>query len=188
MRGTHFVAAELVCSSACTRQDVRGLEARVDLQKGPMLAVMFTLRADIDRLRIPFAVPPRRTDGLWRHTCFEAFLGVRGSPTYHEFNFSPSGEWAAYAFRAYRDGGPVADDKFAPSIFTQQAADQLTVQTTIPLACLQGIQRGDIMRIGLAAVIEAADGTLSYWAVTHPSEKPDFHHADSFALELALPK
>jgi hypothetical protein len=39
----------------------------------------------------------------------------------------------------------------------------------------------------LSAVIEAADGTISYWALKHPSDRPDFHHADSFAIQLALP-
>jgi hypothetical protein len=39
-------------------------------------------------------------------------------------------------------------------------------------------------RLGLSAVIEATDGTISYWALAHPSDKPDFHHPDSFVLEL----
>ena len=33
-------------------------------------------------------------------------------------------------------------------------------------------------RIGLSAVIETTDGALSYWALAHPAEKPDFHHPD----------
>ena len=28
-------------------------------------------------------------DGLWRHTCFEAFVGIPGAEPYYEFNFSP---------------------------------------------------------------------------------------------------
>jgi hypothetical protein len=39
--------------------------------------------------------------------------------------------------------------------------------------------------MALSAVIEATDGTLSYWALAHPSDKPDFHHPDSFVLELS---
>jgi len=33
-------------------------------------------------------------------------------------------------------------------------------------------------------VIEARDGRISYWALNHPTNKPDFHHADGFALKL----
>ena len=38
-------------------------------------------------------------------------------------------------------------------------------------------------RVGLSAVVEDAGG-VSYWALTHPAGKPDFHHPDCFALEL----
>ena len=34
------------------------------------------------------------------------------------------------------------------------------------------------------AHVEAADGTLSYWALRHAAGKPDFHHPDAFALEI----
>ena len=41
-------------------------------------------------------------------------------------------------------------------------------------------------RIALAAVIEDENGGLSYWALRHPPGKPDFHHPNGFALEVAL--
>ena len=40
------------------------------------------------------------------------------------------------------------------------------------------------LRLGLAAVIEDKAQVLSYWALKHPAEKPDFHHAGSFVVEL----
>ncbi|MND06273.1 hypothetical protein D3C83_275510 [compost metagenome] len=43
---------------------------------------------------------------------------------------------------------------------------------------------GETLLVGLAAVIEAADGALSYWALRHAPAKPDFHHRDAFALAL----
>jgi hypothetical protein len=39
-------------------------------------------------------------------------------------------------------------------------------------------------RLALSAVIEDVDGGLSYWALVHPSSKPDFHNARSFTLVL----
>ena len=39
---------------------------------------------------------------------------------------------------------------------------------------------------GLSAVIEDPNGVLSYWALRHPPGKPDFHHPDTFALEIDL--
>ena len=38
-----------------------------------------------------------------------------------------------------------------------------------------------------AAVVEETDGRLSYWALTHPAERPDFHHRDGFVLPLEHP-
>ena len=61
-------------------------------------------RARCSALLVPAPAPPVRTDGLWRHTCFEAFIAPAGSSEYWEYNFSPSGAWAAYHFTAYRTG------------------------------------------------------------------------------------
>jgi hypothetical protein len=36
-------------------------------------------------------------------------------------------------------------------------------------------------------VIEAADGSLSYWALAHAGEKPDFHDPATFSMRVALP-
>lgn len=180
-------AAALILSAASYRQLIHGIEAKVDNSESHTLAFSYTLIADINQLLIPLVATSRRIDGLWKHTCFEAFIGTKDSPAYYEFNFSPSSEWAAYQFRGYRDGWPLADDGFAPNISVEQVADRLTLETTIRLDRLSLIHSGTTLRIGLTAVIEGNDGTLSYWALRHPAGKPDFHHADSFALELALP-
>jgi hypothetical protein len=70
------------------------------------LVVDFRLDADRERVRIPPRRKPRFADGLWRHTCFEVFVAKKGARAYREYNFSPSGEWAAYAFSSYRKRGP----------------------------------------------------------------------------------
>ena len=179
-------AAVLISNSASPHRAIHGIEAKVDGNELGVLAVSYTLIADIHQLLIPAAAAPRRVDGLWRHSCFEMFVGMKDRPAYYEFNFSPSREWAAYRFRAYRDGGPF-DDALAPNISLKPADDRLTLTATIRIDRLPMIQAAAPLRIGLSAVIEATEGSLSYWALKHPSDKPDFHHPDSFALELALP-
>src|SRR5256885_16422013 len=66
------------------------------------LDIVYALEGDLSQLRIPSA---RAGGNLWQHTCFEIFISRAGMDAYYEFNFSPSGEWAAYAFHRYRDGG-----------------------------------------------------------------------------------
>jgi len=135
---------------------------------------------------------PRETpgcaDGLWRHTCFELFIAPRETPDYLELNFSPSGEWATYAFARYREPVPrdVGADPAAtvPRVAVQRASDALVVDAAVPLNRLAPRYADAPLRLGLAAVIEARDGSLSYWALRHPAAKPDFHHPDAFVLDL----
>ena len=43
----------------------------------------------------------------------------------------------------------------------------------------------DAAHLALSAVIDEAGGAVSDWALAHGAGKPDFHHADCFALDLA---
>ena len=178
--------AELQCHPATPAQSVRGVQAQVSWGNGETLALTFSLQGDLARLRLPAPQPSRRTDGLWQHTCFEAFIRPQGDPGYCEFNFSPSGEWAAYTFRRYRDGTPLAQD-VDPRIAVRRTGDRLELDAVIRLDCLPPVQLHAQVRLALCAVVEDEQGVLSYWALTHPPSRPDFHHPDAFALELERP-
>ena len=104
-------------------------------------------------------------------------------PGYREFNFSPSSEWAAYAFSGYRKGGELGVE-LAPGTVMHRTGDRLELDAEIRRDFLPP---GRSLRLGLSAVLEDADGVLSYWALQHPPGKPDFHHTDAFALQLVLP-
>ena len=96
-------AVALVCHPESRAGAVRGVRAHVLRSADGALAVAFTIEGDIARLRVPPPVPPHFADGLWQRTCCEVFARRRGAAGYHEFNLSPSGAWAAYAFRGYRE-------------------------------------------------------------------------------------
>jgi hypothetical protein len=124
-----------------------------------------------------------RTDGLWRHSCFEAFIGHVGAPDYREYNFSPSGAWAAYHFSAYREGMAPLMKGAPPVVTTRVRTDSVEASVRVDLSSLT--RGGGVgLRLGLAAVVEDKARVLSYWALKHPAEKPDFHHRDSFVVEL----
>ncbi|SRR5579875_804993 len=153
---------------------------------GNEVRVRFRLDGDRRRIIIPVPCEPRINTQLWRHTCFEAFIAIAGQAAYHEFNFAPSGEWCIYAFRGYRDGEPLADETMRPRIDVRFTGSGLELDALVRLDTLSAIHAAAPMRIGLAAVIETADG-LSYWALRHPADRPDFHNADGFALRLDPP-
>ena len=162
---------------------MRSVTARLARTVAGELKITYGLEGDVERLRIPALTSPRAGEKLWQHTCFEIFI-ARRMPTYHELNFSPSREWAAYAFSQYRNGAPLADDSLDPQIAVRTRADGLELEAAAHLQRLSPQLVGGKLLLGLSAVIEDAEGQLSYWALRHPSGKPDFHHPDAFALEL----
>ena len=127
-------------------------------------------------------VPPfqgrGRGDDLWKTTCFELFL-YDGEGRYREFNFSPSGQWAAYAFSAYRQPDGNYEPKQIPEIKHEQG-ESLFVLTVF----LDKRDLGEAELAGLAAVIEEQGGRPSYWALAHNELQPDFHTPSSFKLAL----
>lgn len=149
------------------------------------LALGYQLVGDVDRLLVPAPAAPERTDELWRHTCFEAFLRPEAQDgpgeAYAEFNFAPSTQWAAYRFTGYREGmapAPIA----APRIDLARTDASLGLAVQLNLAGLN-LPPGPC-RLALSAVIEDSSGAKSYWALAHPPGRPDFHHRSSFACAL----
>jgi hypothetical protein len=144
------------------------------------------VRARVEGVRWPPQGAAERADGLWRRTCFEAFLRVPGRPGYFEFNFAPSTEWAAYRFSGYRDGRTdVSEDEMeAPHLCSGAGEVGFSLRAGLSLAGVPELADDADWELALSAVIEQTDGTLSFWALAHPPGDPDFHHADGFALPL----
>ena len=120
---------------------------------------------------------PGRTDELWKTTCFEAFLRPEGETGYTEYNFAPSGEWAAYDFTAHRAGMAEAEVGSPPYIRVEDNLTWWGLGATIAVPVLH-------YALGLSAVLEEQDGTKSYWALAHPHGAADFHHGDCFTARL----
>ena len=167
---------------------VRELAANAARENGAVLRFDYSLDASPGRIRIPPRRPSLQTDELWKHTCFEAFIApATGGDEYRELNFAPSTEWAAYAFTSYRKGMTRLALPVAPRIEVSEAGSQLTVQSRIGIAGLLPESwrvPGTKLRIALAAVIEDDGGNVSYWALRHAPDKPDFHHSAGFILEV----
>ena len=104
------------------------------------LRVAYTLEGEIDRLRVPPPRPPRVAERLWQHTCCEIFIAREGAPGYREFNLSPSGEWAAYAFERYREGARLLD--VSPEIAVRHGAGRLELAASIPLSRTESFASG----------------------------------------------
>jgi hypothetical protein len=173
----------LVCHADKVSTAVRNLQVKVEKQPPGNLRLTYKLSGNLAQIRIPAPKPPVATDGLWEHTCFEVFVSMEGEAGYHEFNFSPSGQWAAYAFSDYRVRSAWSVSQ-VPAISFAQTNGHLLLEAVIATADLPQNIAGKPLQLGLAAVVEANDGSRSYWALHHPEVRPDFHHRAGFILSL----
>ena len=122
---------------------------------------------------------PWRADELWRTTCFEAFLRPAGEKSYREWNFAPSGNWAAYDFTAYREGMNRAEVDSPPYIrmednftwWTRRRARSPLTPTRMAARAVRHPRGNRRHQILLGARSSAGD-------------KPDFHAPDCFAARL----
>jgi hypothetical protein len=149
-------------------------------RRGQGLWVRYLIEAPLGAIVLPGPDEPLRTDLLWHHTCCEAFIRSPGSDPYIEYNFSPSSRWAAYAFDSFREGMrdyPLASDPVI-HLDAGEAWFALEAEAVVPDAF------DDDWLLQLSVIVEATDGTKSFWALRHKQGEPDFHHEDCFAMLL----
>jgi hypothetical protein len=157
---------------SCGAGPVRALRVTARVHAAGLLSVAYELHADLPQLCLaPATATGQRRDGLWQHTCFELFAHRSAQPGYLEFNFSPSGDWAAYEFDAYRQGQRALAQQRIGVAVQLMASDRLQLRAHAELGADLGWE------LRPAAVIEARDGSLSYWASEHGGVRPDFHRA-----------
>ena len=140
--------------------------------------IWFGVGSPAERFVIPESAEPDRADELWKTTCFEAFLRPLGEESYLEWNFAPSGQWAAYEFSGYRANRVPAEVEAPPYIRVEDNFTWWALGATI------AVPADTNWELGLSAVLEEKGGKKSYWALGHAGEEPDFHNAGCFAARL----
>jgi hypothetical protein len=151
-------------------------------RSGALLSFDFRLDDPWDVVRLAEPAEARRMDRLWEHTCFEAFVAPAAGLAYWEVNLSSAGHWNVWRFDGYRTG-MAPEDRIPPPIVATATGDgTLRLTATLDASGTNGLRTE--LAVGMAVVVEATDGTLSYWASAHPGTRPDFHARDGFALRL----
>jgi len=140
----------------------------------------------------------QRCDELWRHTCCELFaapvalVAMAQGGAYREFNFSPSGDWAAYAFDSPRCGmRPLALDE-APRVKQSartavtpigersRPALDLSVEVELPRSAVV-----DYPFLWPTVILETTLG-ISYWALRHYGPQADFHRVENLLTAIGV--
>lgn len=170
------VEVDLIPHDAAAHSPITAVHAAIDNEGRSWAFVRFRATGDTSKLQTPeHSAGAERADELWQHTCFEVFA-ARADGTYAEFNISPSTRWAAYAFDGYRLGMRNLEGGVRV-IRVELSESALEVD-----AVLDWQDWPQVRHIGVSTVIEATDGTITYWALAHPSPEPDFHNPASFTL------
>ena len=164
---------------------VTSIDVEIARPRDGRLEFSYIVAGHMSSIRMPSTAANIRSDGLWRHTCFEAFIRAAPDTEYYELNFSPSGQWAAYQFSRYRNGMRAANEITEIPIEMRSSPHGCTLQASLSLDQFRDLPRDRSWCLGLSAVIEDANGGISYWALTHPPGKPDFHHANGFVCEFS---
>jgi hypothetical protein len=171
------------------RLPVDGLTAEARRKSGGKLELVYRLTGELEALLIPELSNPSRADELWKHTCFEIFLLKADAPGYFEFNFAPTGQWAAYSFRSRRSGMRNIEQVSEAPIGTMMFGRQFVLKAELDLSGVEGLPpEHRPWRAAISTVIEAADARKAYWAVQHPEGNPDFHAPEGFVIDLPAPE
>ena len=179
------VTYRLVPHPAKPTRALGGIEVTIQREAGDRIGFSYAL-IDDRAVLMPrrTLAPPMRREGLWKTTCFEAFLMPGEGPEYVEFNFAPNEDWAAYAFSGRREGGH--ELAIEPPTFWHYNG-RGDVQALVNLHGVGMFAIDEPVKLGLSAVIEDRRGKLSYWALAHNGEAPDFHDPACFTARLAAP-
>ena len=173
----------LLCHPALAGDSPCTVTASATLAPDGSLRLEYQLRGT--DILIPARQTPGQADGLWQHTCCEAFVAAGEAPEYREFNFSPSGQWAAYRFTEYRERDMQFCAADVPRIDFAASADAFRLTASLPATLLPSANE---LQISLTCVVEGVDQGKTYWALAHCSPQPDFHLRPSFTLTLKVPK
>jgi hypothetical protein len=154
------------------------------LRQKNVLTIHYTLTKNIEDIFLP---PPSlnrtRKDDLWKTTCFELFLAIKDLPEYWEINLSPSGDWNIYHMDIYRRIGFREETLIQHLPFeVQKDSDVFALKAAIDLDPI--VRAGQILDVGIAAIIQRRKGTETFWALIHPGPQADFHSRESFALRV----
>lgn len=150
-----------------------------------LLTIHYALTGKIEDIFLSSpSVNPTRKEELWKTTCLEFFLAIKGLPHYWEFNISPSGDWNIYRMDAYRRIGFREEMSIQQFQFNMQKhTNNFLLNAAVDLNPI--IQAEQILEIGITAIVQTTEGSETYWALVHPAPEANFHLRESFILAMA---
>jgi hypothetical protein len=159
-------------------------------QNDGSLYISYKLSGDLSSIDLGEGKPHHsRVLKLWEKTCFELFI-QNSKKEYVEFNFSPVFEWNSFYFE--KKGDPLKEfqkmDGVKLDILLSLDVFHLIVEIDkkkFPVNFFDKSENGVFhLSAGITGVVKEKSGRLSYWALEHADQRPNFHHPDSFKYKF----
>lgn len=164
-------------------QDSGGINIQGGIKRTDQTIMLsFLLQGNLSDLILPATAKRKRCDNLWQSTCLEMFWAEEGGKNYWELNLAPNGAWNVYAFTDYRTGMCQEDRIAEPLVKINRTAESFSLTAKLEISSLHADNAP--LRVGVSGVLKHRDSRLSYWALAHPAEKPDFHAPQTFLLQV----
>ena len=128
-----------------------------------------------DEVSWPEELSGLRKHRLWEETCFEVFFETENG-RYVEVNVTPNHDWNVYEFESYRGKASTWELDLLPLVTTKAIGKQKILEFRLEKKLLPE----KILRTGLSVILKEKSGVLSYWAIRHLPEKPDFHRMENW--------
>lgn len=178
----HTFILQQFCSDVGTIRPCLAITGTAGRQADTLL-LQYHISGDIHQLHVPrrSALAGRRHE-LWQDTCFECFVGVKGSERYWEINLSPNGDWNVYCFSGYRQGMTEETAFRAMPCTFYESKDDLWFGLSVDLSAI--FRQDHILELGISCVLRHQVGETTFWSLCHPKAQADFHHRSGFVLSL----
>ena len=168
--------------TTCSIAENLSISGSLTRQPGTLL-VEYQVEGALDRICWPSTSGTSgRCHELWRQTCFEFFFSIKDDAAYWEVNLCLNDCWNVYHFSNYRSG--MRQEESIDPPLCRVVVDGNLLSFTCALKIDNLIDDSSGVEVGISSVIQATDGSTSYWAIDHCDSKPDFHNRSSFCLNL----
>lgn len=117
----------------------------------------------------------RRQQNLWKTSCFELFCKMLESEKYVEYNFSPYRAFSADVFKAYRKYENQHNSTTQVLIRSHITPYRLSCRVKIVTSNKINSQFSELS----PCMVLQTTQTQEFWALSHGSQKPDFHRFHS---------
>lgn len=147
--------------------------------KNNKITLEYQVLGHMAHYHFPKPTKQKRANNLWLDSSFELFLAPKNRTSYYEINVSPSTQWNAYMFQAYKQ------EMKESTIFSTPSIKILHLEEEYSFSFEMAVQEGFLsqkLEINLAVILLGNDGVRNFYSLVKGEGMPDFHDREGFVV------